>query len=316
MPYVFHMASSTERAEPEDKTYPKALLGYRAWLLSEGELHPLHSRAAPAWRPGENIAVCTSIGSALHPHQAPKHDCRCGFNVYHSLGMAIGEYQNWLGRWQAEKGGIPPVTLLLGAVAGKGKIEIHSDGFRCESAQILALFSPKCPDKQVPDDLDLVADHYGVALYRLHAHEDLDAAIKTFETAVEAIKQKHSLISAADDIPTMIPPQADPTELVLLQCRQCGYMERTFRHVAHSTWCPYSIHPGRLRTDGLHPTQLMEACDLSKGWTPWNPDTGEPRKRPALSKSYLPEDRMAFYVAVVILLAMLIVAAQDLVPRL
>src|SRR5688572_5139919 len=71
------------------------------------------------WLPGVNQAYC--IGG---PHRAPAQGCHCGFNAWHDPQPDYEE------------------GYLQGAIAARGHLEVHYDGFRAEQAKIIALYCP------------------------------------------------------------------------------------------------------------------------------------------------------------------------------
>jgi len=106
-----------------DPVFPQAALGFRAWRIRGNALHPLFQGSA--WRPGDNLAYCNA--DMDDAHVAPGADCQCGFNAYHSLHDALVE------------AGRSGRLIAVGAIAGKGHLQVHEHGFRCESAQIMAI---------------------------------------------------------------------------------------------------------------------------------------------------------------------------------
>lgn len=144
-------------------TYPAALLGYRVWRLDKGKLAPLHMPEVSAWQPGVNAAQCLE-----HQHQAPAPGCKCGFNAHHLLDGAKEEAESWCYHWRKSN----TETLVIGAIAGKGSMEVHVGGFRCGEAQILALVPVELPEcRQLIrlgstfKKVQLAADYYRVPLY-------------------------------------------------------------------------------------------------------------------------------------------------------
>lgn len=102
---------------------PKAARGYRLWGLEDSKLLSLGAGKG-AWKPGWNKAVC-----AIHEdHRAPVSDCECGFYAYRSIQAPRDEYSH-----------LDSAGLVFGTVAGAGKLEVHSEGFRAEYLRIVAL---------------------------------------------------------------------------------------------------------------------------------------------------------------------------------
>lgn len=140
----------------ERPVFSECVIGYRSWKLDDWVLSPI-SFGSP-WRPGINRAVCkvhdTILGSMSFTlttggittvdesqpraeHSAPKRDCTCGLHAYHEMP----EHAD---------------GIVVGAVAAWGDLQVHSNGFRAECAQILALVAA--------DGLGDVAETYGVPL--------------------------------------------------------------------------------------------------------------------------------------------------------
>lgn len=125
----------------EERTYPKPILGFRAWRNDDGRngtdhlLFPLTCFFSPPWKPGVNISRCHNIAIAasldrdIPTHDSPAKNCHCGFNAFDHLPAAYAYIQN---NHFAD-------NFTYGLIAGAGKIEIHDIGFRSEEAQILAL---------------------------------------------------------------------------------------------------------------------------------------------------------------------------------
>jgi len=142
----------------DTKTYPLAALGYRVWNIDRKVLDPINQRF-PSWRSDANLAYCQR-----HPHLAPATGCDCGFNAYHDLTSATKKFNGPIDGFLDDD-----EYMIIGAVAGRGQLEIHHHGFRSEQAQVLALY--------VPDNYDTscsryqrackkVAAKYGVPLFK------------------------------------------------------------------------------------------------------------------------------------------------------
>jgi len=168
--------SADDHTETETQVYPKAILGYRVWRIWESEkrrnvrddtipvfLWPLHVETAMTWERGVNTAECL-----IEEHAAPAADCKCGFNAHHDLFGAVTEADEWCKNWREDD---HPV-LVIGLIAGKGAVEMHRGGFRCEQAQILGLMPVEVNEWRraihLGSSYDLVksaAKHYQVPLY-------------------------------------------------------------------------------------------------------------------------------------------------------
>jgi hypothetical protein len=110
------------------KTYPGALLGFRAWYVDDDELCSLIFREP--WPAGVPARAHCLEG---HDCSAPEPNCLCGLYAYHDLAQALR-----LGAALSFAG-----LAVVGSVAGRGRVLIHRDGFRAEEAQTLALLRPQ-----------------------------------------------------------------------------------------------------------------------------------------------------------------------------
>jgi hypothetical protein len=152
--------------------------GFRWWRLS-GNAELLSPWRGPVcWRPGENEASCLArrgmfgwkTSRAPHPRGCPATGCECGFYALHSLP----ELNDGLDRaiWEidtATSGGRH--GLVLGVVAGSGRVLIGTEGWRARSGRILALFAGPMVTSHTRE-MGIAAAAYGVPLYR-----DLDAIV-------------------------------------------------------------------------------------------------------------------------------------------
>lgn len=141
----------------EPLRYSSAVLGYRAWRIFTDEdilqekYHDLEvffspfsvSSFTPAssdylypmiqdeyWNPYDDISECYNTNS---DHQVPGVNCHCGWNAFKDFDRAL-EYKKGLG---FIKGHEPRV--IVGSIAGSGRVELHADGWRSEKAVILGL---------------------------------------------------------------------------------------------------------------------------------------------------------------------------------
>jgi hypothetical protein len=107
------------RVEPmnDETVYANPLLGFRTWKVRRSGLLASIGAGNSIWKPGVNIARCPS-----KLHAAPAHDCHCGFYAYHQLQACSRQ-----------------ADLIIGAVAGRGRVEVHADGWRGEEVVILAI---------------------------------------------------------------------------------------------------------------------------------------------------------------------------------
>lgn len=107
-------------------------LGFRTWIPRYGwVLGALTGRAA--WVPGVNAARCDPMAPGehhAHLHAVPADGCHCGLYAFHEPPEGLFP------------GGSRRVTdpeVVVGAVAGWGRVQVHAHGWRAERAVILAL---------------------------------------------------------------------------------------------------------------------------------------------------------------------------------
>lgn len=164
--------SSSDGAEPgwEVPTFSECVIGYRSWAVGDdGQLWPLSANRRP-WKPGVNTARCNCTSSdrlhfewswvagrrVLEPapqHAAPAMDCRCGL---YSLRRPQGS-------WQTDRR-YAAGSLVSGAVASWGRVQVHRGGVRAEHACVVALAYPENGDQDTVSRLRATAARYGVAL--------------------------------------------------------------------------------------------------------------------------------------------------------
>lgn len=157
----------------QEPTFSECVVGYRAWRVDgQDRLWPISDRRRP-WQPGINDARCNcSVQGAasfhgswpdgdrmLEPqpeHEAPDADCTCG-----------------LCSWRRPRSGwaldhrLATGSMVCGAVASWGRLQVHGDGFRAEHACVVALAYP--PETRVDEvqKLEQVAVRYRVELVPL-----------------------------------------------------------------------------------------------------------------------------------------------------
>lgn len=135
----------------------RKVIGYRVFTLSGGELHSING--GNIWMPGANKARCDArmrqqmaspffsfsllSEPAREPAPKPKThtevpgaECHCGLYAYHEVP------EEW--REGALKGNVG------GVIQAWGRMEVHSNGFRAEYAEVaLLVFDPYCGPKQL-----------------------------------------------------------------------------------------------------------------------------------------------------------------------
>lgn len=145
---------------------PEELVGVRAWRLVRGNLWSLYRPVA--WLPGRPVrAECLTAeppGFHLVPppaHRAPQQGCRCGLYAAFWRPETPSPDPNTcstpaavLGLPDALEGG-----AVLGEVAGWGRAELYTKGFRCEWAGVRAIFDthPEAGAIAEAHDVPLVA---------------------------------------------------------------------------------------------------------------------------------------------------------------
>lgn len=137
----------------EDQTttplFSEAILGYRIFETDPLGQYPLlvSPYTTDAWNKGINYASCQAdIPCRKNP---PGEFCECGLYAYYDFWfpLSINSYED----------------LRLGAaIAGRGEVRTHFDGFRAAEAQILALYSGREDKKQFSS---AIAKYYGVPLF-------------------------------------------------------------------------------------------------------------------------------------------------------
>ena len=138
-------------ATGKEEFFAGAALGFRAWVVIDGELWPLWYRQHP-WTPGITTASCANERTG-HEGRAAQ-DCHCGLHAYHSL-QGAGFIRS---RTPAVRS-----FIVIGAVAGGREVQVHYDGWRAAEAQVLGLWYDF--SKHVRS-IELLAQHYGVSTFR------------------------------------------------------------------------------------------------------------------------------------------------------
>lgn len=147
-----------------DLTEP--IVGYRAWHVTpDGELVPWSAGRAGAWVRGVNTARCL-LKPRLRGHVAPMRRCTCGL---YALSNARDQRLHANGQ-------------VVGAIVAWGEIEVHSTGFRAQSALIVALGLPDGSQGAPPERLRRAAVRYGVPLVPMPA---LPAAAAEYGRSVD-----------------------------------------------------------------------------------------------------------------------------------
>lgn len=115
----------------ESHLFAAAALGYRFWFVAEEHLL---SATNGLWEPGVNRAACwRSTG-----HPAPQGDCTCGLHAYHELSAPLRHTNSFARHWRP---GDRDEAVMIGAVAGRGALEVHWSGWRAAEGQVLGLLA-------------------------------------------------------------------------------------------------------------------------------------------------------------------------------
>jgi hypothetical protein len=146
-------------------TFSDCVIGYRTWVADdEGQLWPVYSQHRP-WQPGLNTARCDG-GNGDPSHPAPGDSCACGL---YSMRSPQSE---WTGAASLRTG-----TLVCGAVASWGRIQVHDSGVRAEHACAVALAFPYGMTPDGMARLRRIADLYRIELAPL---SELEQAASRF----------------------------------------------------------------------------------------------------------------------------------------
>lgn len=140
----------------EEKTYPKALLGFRAWFLNQGLFSM--GLGAEAWASSEKRARC----KRGFDHQAPQGECSCGLHAFYDFSEVLSHRQGSIldlglyhldgevgpeaeALFAGEKNALADIAsyIVVGAVAARGRAELHWNGFRAQEMQVLSLLVNK-----------------------------------------------------------------------------------------------------------------------------------------------------------------------------
>lgn len=125
----------------------KPLVGWRLWRLREDRLHAWV--VDHVWDVGLNEARCLPCGpppAMMAPpppacERSPGTNCMCGLWAVWDFGLCTRKARTETQRLQRG-------SVVIGLMAGWGTVAIHGDeGFRCQHASILCLFSDSIGDR-------------------------------------------------------------------------------------------------------------------------------------------------------------------------
>jgi hypothetical protein len=155
--------------EPGPPDLAQTVVGFRAWSLrAAGELGPIGSGKAD-WRGAAEVrALCAS-----RFHASPDPDCHCGWNAWHDPLHVKND---------CERG-----RLIVGAIAARGRIEVHTDGFRSEWARPICLAYPDAEEAPQYVIDQVPRRKHAIVLAPEGPRE------KTVRDHVEAIARQHGL---------------------------------------------------------------------------------------------------------------------------
>lgn len=120
--------SKEKELETALEQYSAGLLGVREWHLTPGADLCSIGLGATKWTPGENIAICKSEERPHITLNAPVTDCECGLYAYYQLNEML-----------LRKNISYNKASVLGIVIGRGKVELHENGFRSERMSVIGL---------------------------------------------------------------------------------------------------------------------------------------------------------------------------------
>jgi hypothetical protein len=103
----------------------EAVIGYRQWRIHDGALWSAYSD--DRWQRGVNAARCHAADGG-HAEGAPGQDCSCGIHAWYRPCPPLASPAT--------------STLVAGAVALWGEIELHSSGMRAQYGMVVALVRP------------------------------------------------------------------------------------------------------------------------------------------------------------------------------
>lgn len=154
----------------ESRLFACAALGYRFWFVAEGQLL---SANRGLWEPGTNRAACWRGGK----HPAPQTYCTCGLHAYHDLAAPVRHTNSFARHWMP---GDRDEAVMIGAVAGRGRIEAHWSGWRAAEGQILGLLAT--PVQAASGLAQEVSRRYRVPFFQ--RPEDLEAHARCFAAPI------------------------------------------------------------------------------------------------------------------------------------
>jgi hypothetical protein len=124
---------------------PGLIYGLRAWTLyTEGSHWRLGSRSqASIWPVGEPMEARCAGQDLLdeeHPHDPPGPTCGCGIYAYHPFGARAEELAECIEAPEPGRANAIGWTVY-GVIAAWGRVEVHEQGFRAQSARLAAILT-------------------------------------------------------------------------------------------------------------------------------------------------------------------------------
>lgn len=132
-----------------DRKLTEKVIGFRFWQAKSGWLES-QGFGGHFWGRGTNEAKCEAGGARSQilgggglwssgwtfydepkvkkPHHAPENGCTCGLHAYHEVTVSDGP-----GPFAGE------ALQVVGAIQAWGRMEVHSNGFRAQYAEVVVL---------------------------------------------------------------------------------------------------------------------------------------------------------------------------------
>lgn len=147
--------------------FQNPLLGFRSWGIDIKEAKIRAATNEYHWTPGANTAACEN-----NCGDTPGIRCHCGFNAFYNFKDAQNsKYNNDF--------------AIIGAIAGTGKTELHSLGFRSEKAQIIAFFAE---DNFI---YRAIAEAYSVPLFT--REDQFLSFVSAYANPIEKVKKQDKI---------------------------------------------------------------------------------------------------------------------------
>lgn len=196
------------------------IIGFREWIYEDGLLRSSGAGQA-IWDPNITVAECETYEDKVggygvlswygepeeekekpEPHDAPHKGCGCGLYAYHEPKEPRSRRASstWFGGFGSEG----DITVVTGAIAAWGKVEVHRTGFRAEKATVVALaLDDACLTKKGRREMiETVASKYSAEVVPsyLLSEKAYDHGIKTPEEMLpeeEKAKESDHLIPSS-----------------------------------------------------------------------------------------------------------------------